>query len=266
VKKITSLPLLALFSCYSLLILSSCQKEPSVELPGKTNCQLVKTVYYDDNGLAADSIAYTYTNDLLTKGTHPDGYFTLEYANGKVSKRTFYETAFPGLSGYDVASYNAEGKLTAIKTYFDNNGVSFQYSQYDFVYTNGKLTGFDVKLHDFGTNQLETSSTSAFTYTGENISQCVTTDRFSSGVETYHYTYDNNASYLAKNNAVFTDYVFAGELEGVIIPLLLGVNNAITVTINSDETQVGYELDDKKNFHGLYFDGRLASRYHYHCK
>ena len=265
-RKISTISYL-LLSSFSLFLISSCQKEPSSDTLPEINCLLEKAYYYDDTGTVADSMAYTYTNNKVIKVSNADGYITLEYTNEKVSKRNFYSTGFPDSHAYDVVTYNADGTLATIKTYFDFNGQVIQFEQYEFSYTNGKLVKLDIKEYDPDTSQFELYETTTYTYTGDNITQSITNDRDAGTPdEIFHYSHDNNENYFIKSNALFTDFAFVDGLQGSSIPLLISANNVTRVFDDTDELLLNYKLDSKNNFYEWYFDDVLASRYFYDCK
>lgn len=256
-----------LFFAFAMLLLSSCQKEPSTNNSSES-CLLVKTHYFNYAGSLADSLEYTYNNNKLTKASNADGYITFEYTNDKITKRNFYTTGVPESDAYDIATYNADGTLAIIKSYFEFNGQIIQSEQYEFSYANGKLVNFDLKEYDYSTSQLELSESSTYTYTGNNITKAIVTDFTISGgdVGTYNYSYDSNENYFAKNNALLTDYMFFEAPDGSTLPLVISTNNVKNVFDDSGEFPISYKLDSKNNFHEFYLDGELASRYFYDCK
>src|SRR5688572_26664785 len=135
-------PLSILLFAISFSVISSCKKDDVPASP-KTNCELAKAYYYNETGIALDSLIYTYTNGKLTKASNAEAYFTLEYTNDKVTKRNYYETGSTDLEEYHVATYNADGSLSTIKKYYKSGALTIQYSQYDLSYANGKLVKFD---------------------------------------------------------------------------------------------------------------------------
>lgn len=267
VRKISTLSNLLFFSI-SLFLISACQKEPSADTPPEIKCQIDKTYYFNLLGTIADSLLYTYTGNKLTKISNADGYYTFEYSNDKITKRNYYETGFPGLAGYDIATYNIDGTLATIKSYLDYTGQLSQYSQYDFSYTNGKLIKFDSKEYDYDTNQLELYESTTYSYMGNNITKAILTDYSISGgdVDTYDYSYDSNENYFAKNNALLTDLFFFEDPDGSMLPLLISSNNVINANDGYDDYPVSYKLDSKNNLYEFYTDGRLDSRYLYNCR
>ena len=265
VRKISAL--LYLLLCSSALFLtSSCQKGPSIDTPPETNCLLVKTHYFNYGGSLADSLEYTYANNKLTKASNADGYITFEYTNDKITRRNSYATGSADPDGYDIATYNTDGSLGIIKTYFEFNGQIIPFEQYEFNYTNGKLVKFDVKDYNVNTSQFELNESTTYTYTGNNITQSVRTNTGYPEIDTSNYSHDNNENYLVKINALFADLAFIGGLNGETIPLLLSVNNVTKVFEGNDEYLLTYKLDSKNNFFEWYLDGDLASRYFYDCK
>jgi hypothetical protein len=247
------------------MVISSCQKDPTDTIT-ETICQLAKAYYYDDNGNIADSLVYTYTDSRLTKASNADGYMTLEYTNNKITKRTFFATGLPGSDGYDTFEYNADGTLAAIKSYFEFNGQLIQSEQSDFSYNGGKLVKYEAKYYDPSTSQFELYQSTIYTYTGNNITQAVSTDHLTPETITYTYTHDNNPNYHIKNNSLFADFAFFDDIDGAILPIVISANNVTKVTEGTDEFVLAYTLDAKGNFSEWLFDGALATKYIYDCK
>jgi hypothetical protein len=227
---------------------------------------LVKTHYFNYGGSLADSLEYTYTNNKLTKASNADGYVTFEYTNDKITRRNSYATGSVDLDGYDIATYNTDGTLATIKSYFDFNGQIILACQYEFNYANSKPVKFDVKNYNHITSQFELYESTTYTYTGNNITQSICTTTGTTEIDTFNYSHDNNENYLAKTNALFTDLAFIDGLNGEIIPLLLSTNNVTKIFEGNDEYLLTYKLDSKSNFFEWHLDGDLASRYFYDCK
>ncbi len=261
-------PLFLAFTCAALLILS-CKKDNNDNGNPSLTCTLAKAYYFDSAGTISDSIVYTYTGAYITKMENAAGYATLEYTTGKVIKRNFFNLGSTTADAYDVIAYNGDGTISSIKSYIIF-GSAIQYAQYDFTYNGGKLSKLDLKEVDFNSGQLKPSSSSTFTFSGDNISQSVTTYYDDTGavedVATLTYTFDTNENYFRKNNAIFTDYLFVDALDGTIIPLLLSGNNATKVTEGPDETLLTYTLDSNQNFYEFLFDGAKYARYIYDCR
>ncbi|HKZ66556.1 MAG TPA: hypothetical protein VJ111_09390 [Chitinophagaceae bacterium] len=255
-----------LLSSLAVFLISSCQKEPSTDSSPETNCLLVKTHYFDYVGALADSLEYTYINDKLMKASNVGGYITFEYTNEKITKRNYYATGSTDLDAYDIATYNTDGSLAIIKSYFNFNGQIMPSEQYEFNYANGKLVKFELKDYNSNTSQFELNESTTYTYTGNNITQSVSITAGTSEIDTSNYSHDDNENYLVKINALFADLAFVGGLNGETIPLLLSVNNVTKVFEGNDEYLLTYKLDSKNNFFEWHLDGDLASRYFYDCK
>jgi len=258
---------LLIFSIVFLSAVFSCKKDDSgVNQP--LSCILTKAFYFDSIGSISDSVIYTYTGAYITKLSNAAGYATLEYTNDKVSRRNFFDATSTTADAYDIAAYNSDGTLSSIKSYIVF-GVVVQYAQYDFTYSGGKLSKLDVQQYDVNSSQLELTSSSTFTYSGNNISQTVNTYYDPAGgppdIATLAYSFDNNENYFSKNNAIFTDYIFVDALDGSIIPLLFSANNVTKVTEGPDETPLVYTLDGNQNFYEFLFAGQKYSRYLYDC-
>jgi len=123
-----------------------------------------------------------------------------------------------------------------------------------------------VKNYNHITSQFELYESTTYTYTGSNITLSVCTTTGTTEIDTLNYSHDNNENYLAKTNALFTDFAFFDGLNGEIIPLLLSANNETKVFEGNNEYLSTYKLDSKNNFFEWYLDGDLASRYFYDCK
>jgi len=261
--------LLVLVVSTAALLIFSCKKDNSDDVKPSLTCTLAKAYYFDSAGTISDSIVYTYTGAYITKMSNAAGYATLEYTTDKVIKRNFFNAGSTVADAYDVIAYNSDGTISSIKS-FVIFGSAIQYAQYDFASSSGKLSKLDIKEIDFNSGQLKPSSSSTFTYSGENISQSVTTYYDDTGavsdVATLTYAFDGNANYFRKNNAVFTDYLFVDALDGTIIPLLLSANNVTKVTDGTDETPLVYTLDSNQNFYEFLFGGAKYSRYIYDCR
>ena len=254
---------------FTVALVFSCKKDNSDDVKPQLTCTLAKAFYFDSVGTISDSIVYTYTGAYITKLSNAAGFATLEYTSDKVTRRNFFSAGSSTADAYDVIAYNGDGTISTIKSYVIF-GTTIQYAQYDFTYNGGKLSKLDLKEVDFNSGLLKPSSSSTFTYSGENISESVTTYYDDTGavddVATLTYAFDTNANYFRKNNAIFTDYLFVDALDGTIVPLLLSANNVIKVTDGTDETALVYTLDSNQNFYEFLFGGAKYARYIYDCK
>jgi hypothetical protein len=254
---------------FTVALVFSCKKDNSDDVKPQLTCTLAKAFYFDSVGTISDSIVYTYTGAYITKLSNAAGFATLEYTSDKVTRRNFFSAGSSTADAYDVIAYNGDGTISTIKSYVIF-GTTIQYAQYDFTYNGGKLSKLDLKEVDFNSGLLKPSSSSTFTYSGENISESVTTYYDDTGavddVATLTYAFDTNANYFRKNNAIFTDYLFVDALDGTIVPLLLSANNVTKVTDGTDETALVYTLDSNQNFYEFLFGGAKYARYIYDCK
>ena len=254
---------------FTVALVFSCKKDDSDDVKPQLTCTLAKAFYFDSVGTISDSIVYTYTGAYITKLSNAAGFATLEYTSDKVTRRNFFSAGSSTADAYDVIAYNGDGTISTIKSYVIF-GTTIQYAQYDFTYNGGKLSKLDLKEVDFNSGLLKPSSSSTFTYSGENISESVTTYYDDTGavddVATLTYAFDTNANYFRKNNAIFTDYLFVDALDGTIVPLLLSANNVTKVTDGTDETALVYTLDSNQNFYEFLFGGAKYARYIYDCK
>ena len=266
-KKKSTLLLLVLVA--TVFFIFSCKKDndDSGGNPSLT-CILSKAYYFDTVGGISDSIVYTYTGAYITKLSNAAGYAVLEYTSDKVTRRNFYDGTGTVPGAYDVIAYNGDGTINNIKSYVVF-GQTIQYAQNDFTYAGGKLSKLDIQEIDLNSGQLVPASSSTFTYSGDNISQSVTTYYDPGGgapdIATLTYSFDNNENYFRKNNAIFTDYLFVDAIDGSIVPLLFSANNVTKVTEGIDETTLSYTLDSNQNFYEFLFDGEKYSRYIYDC-
>ena len=254
---------------FTVALVFSCKKDDSDDVKPQLTCTLAKAFYFDSVGTISDSIVYTYTGAYITKLSNAAGFATLEYTSDKVTRRNFFSAGSSTADAYDVIAYNSDGTISSIKSYVIF-GTTIQYAQYDFTYNGGKLSKLDLKEVDFNSGLLKPSSSSTFTYSGENISESVTTYYDDTGavddVATLTYAFDTNANYFRENNAIFTDYLFVDALDGTIVPLLLSANNVTKVTDGTDETALVYTLDSNQNFYEFLFGGAKYARYIYDCK
>ena len=88
-------PSTLLFSFSLLILITSCQKNPSADITPEAPCKLTKAYYFDETGAIADSLVYTYTGNKITKGANADGYVTFDYTNDRITKRTIYFDGSP---------------------------------------------------------------------------------------------------------------------------------------------------------------------------
>jgi hypothetical protein len=148
------LNLLSFLFIASIFTILSCKKDDEPARP-QGNCQLAKAIYFDDNGDPGDSLEYTFTADLITKMSNTEDYGILEYDNNKrVIKRIFFEAGNPNPNAYDIFTYNTDAGIRMIKSYSEAGGQIILYNQYEFYYSNGKLTKFDKKEYDYNTGKL----------------------------------------------------------------------------------------------------------------
>lgn len=256
-----------MFSFSLLILVTSCQKDPSADIRPEAACKLIKAYYFDETGAIADSLVYTYTGNKITKGANADGYVTFDYTNDRITKRTIYDAGSPELDTYDVITYTSDGKLKNIKKYYNFTNQTIPAEQYDFIYSGNKLEKLDVSYYDPIISQYELYETTAFTYTGENITRSITTQAIGGGLkDTFNYAHDANKNYFTKSNAFLIDLSFFEEIAGEAIPLFMSSNNVINIFEGGDEFPLSYKPDDKENLFEWYFEGNLASRYLYDCK
>lgn len=268
-RKVSALSILSVFTL-SLLVFNSCQKGPDDTAPEiKSKCQRSKAYYFNLAGDVGDSMVYTYTDNKLSKISNADLYVTIEYTNNKITKKNYYETGSSELGGYDTITYNTDGTISTIKFYVNFIGPPFtQFHQYDFSYTNGKLTKFELQEYDVFTQQLELHESTTYTYTGNNITKAVFTDHAAAGSleDTYVYTYDNNENYFTKNDALLTDAFFFEAFQGPFLPLVMSFNNVTNVYDGLGDYPITYKLDSNNNLYEFYGGGSIESRYLYDCK
>lgn len=257
---------------FFLFAFISCKKNDtdSDTTPPVLTCLLNKVHYFDGAANPSDSLTYTYINGKINKMTNDSGYATFEYVNDRIIKRNFFKGISTSADAFDAIAYLADGSIVSIKTYSLGSGTPFLLAQYDFTYTDGKLSYLYIQKYDAYRGQFRLNSSSTFTYTDNNITQSITTYYNPVGgfndILTLNYSYDSNANYFAKTNAIFTDYSFLDELDGSNIPLLISANNVTKAFDGTDEKLIRYTTDTKNNFYEFYFDGELVSRYLYDCK
>lgn len=232
----------------------------------EATCKLTKAYYFDESGTIADSLVYTYTNNKITKAANADSYITLEYKNDRITKRNFYDPGSQQPGAYDVITYNNDGAIVSIKTYFQFDSQTIPAELYDFIYSGNKLLKLDLKYYNTITSQYELEESTAYVYTGDNITQSITTTSGSSIADTLNYAHDTNKNYFSRSNALFIDFFFMDGILDSAMPLIMSSNNVINVFEGGDEFPLSYKTDDKGNFSEWYLDGQIASRYLYDCK
>lgn len=258
-------PFVLLFALTLFILASSCQKDPVADIIPEASCKLTKAYFFDETTGKADSLVYSYDNNKITRAENTDGYITLQYTTDKITKRNFYEAGSQQPGAYDVFTYNNDGTISSIKTYFQFDSQTIPAEQYDFSYAGNKLLKLDLKYYNTTTSQYELEESTAYVYTGDNITQSITTTPGTTLADTLNYAYDTDKNYFSRSNALFLDLTFMDGIGGSIIPLFISSNNVINVYEDGDEFPLSYKTDDNGNFSEWYLDGELASRYIYDC-
>lgn len=254
-------------------IFFACQKEPDGTIlnPPVSTCKLEKAIYYNDTTSAQeDTAGYVYSGDQLTRINHIDYYVTLEYSNNKISKRNFIQTGTTAVVAYDKFTYNGDGTMSKAESYFQVPGLPLPiiYYSYDYSYTSGKLTSVLEKTDTsaLGGSPLVPYYNDVFTYTGNNITRCISEYIDDHSKDTLNYSYDNVANYFAKNPALlFTDNLFL-DFDPVSFPLVFSANNVTAVTVGSGGSTISYLPTDKGDLKEFSINGKKQSSYVYKCQ
>ncbi len=256
---------------FLLVFIASCQKEPdeSIIQQPTLSCQLVKAIQYDDLGDIEDTAGYVYTSSKVTRIERLDTYNTLEYSGDKVSRRNYFQRAGSATTAYDNVSYNTDGTPSKVEFFISGGGLPTPVLLlgYEFVYTGGKLTGFNEKVDtSFSGQPPVTLYSYQYTYTGNNITSAIETDVIDGLKDTLTYQFASTTSYFKPiANVLFTDVLFT-ELNGQLIPFAVSANNVSSIEAGGNNFPIAYNLDTNKNLSELLIGGLVAARYYYTCK
>lgn len=250
----------ALFSS-TLFILNACNKSSDTTVqPPKQKCKLLKAIYFQ-NGVAADSTEFVYTDTLVTKTDEASGrYYTFEYSNGNLVKRNHFLKGTTEPAAYTSFTYNADNNITAIEIY---TGITKNRS-YDFTYTSGKLNKVIAKLFYSPAGIEITDYEYTYTYSGDNITQAIITG---SQTATVNYTYDNAENHLKKRTNAFLIEPYYFTREGSLYPYFFSKNNIAGIVYNGGPNSPHTYLTNSSGYlTEISMGGKIAVRYEYECK
>ncbi len=264
-----------LFALLALPILStSCKKDDDEEQQPQPDpvCKTVKAYIYGQGGAIEDSVIYTYTGTQITKmEVLGEGHVALEYANNRVSKRSYFDPTLPTTAtDYATYIYNTDGTVSKID-YFEYMGGSYsKWRSVSVTYTAGKYNKVSISEDD-GTGNFILVEDYTYTYTGNNITTVVANSYVNGVVDdtfTANYTYDTKANYFTKQNPLFmfTD-PFLGEFDGTLLPLLVSTNNSTAITVmGMPVATFNYQVDSKDNITRFDVSGDPFIGYAYQCQ
>lgn len=263
--------LLCIVLSFPILLIFSCQSEPDDLLNPSLDCKVVKAYEYQSGGTIHDSIAYTYTNDKITKVEYlsDHSFYTLDYNGDRIVKKNYFFNGSATSDGYDIMSYTPDGTLNEVNTYFDFLGSVTHLQKISLTYTMDKLTKLTTYFIDQN-NQAQMEREDLFTYTGGNVTKYVnksyafgTLDRTDSSAMEY----DNLPNYYRKQGSQFllTDPFYNLDADGVVFAL--SQNNLIKgrTLPNGDWVTLTYTPDEKGNLSTVSVDGEIGIRYFYKC-
>jgi len=260
-------PVAGLILSVSVLLLASCQQDPD-PTPPASNCKLQKEYSYD-SGSVDDSAIYTYTNNRVTKVETSYLYFTVEYANDKISRRNFYQPGTTVMNGHEIITYNSDGTINKVERFEDNGSNAVLWERMNFTYSGGKLVKV-ATVADDGTGTVAPYSDVNFQYTGNNVTKEVYT-YFGSTPETDSITFQNDANpnYFTHQSTQFwlLDPNFL-DAEAQALVFFLNQNNVTTVIDSYDPLSpihYSYEADSHGNLIRFKEDGTLYLQYVYSC-
>lgn len=258
-----------LLAIAGIISVAGCQKEPDDSLTNNpSNCTLSKAVYYDpSSGTQADTAGFVYSGNDVNRVNYTDYYTTLEYSNGKVTKRNFLGHGTTTVSLYDQFSYNPDNTISKVQSYYMNNGTGIPYYSYDYTYSGGKLQSILEKedTSTAGTGTLVNSYNYSYTYTGNNITRVIEEDLIIPGKDTIDFEFDTQANYFAKQPSLFfTDNLFL-DLYSAYMPFVLSANNVTKVIIGAGSSTVTY-TEENQNLKEFRINSAVVSRYTYKCQ
>jgi hypothetical protein len=251
----------------------ACQKEPDDSIfdpPANTTCKVEKVSYFDETtGAVDDTAGFVYSGDQLTRVNYTDFYLTLEYSGNKISKRNFLLDGTTALLAYDTYSYNGDGTMSKIESFFQDPVTSTPviYARYNFTYASGKLASVATTTDTSaaGGGPLVPYYTETFTWTGNNATRVISEYMEDHTKDTLDYQYDNIPNYFAKHPALYADNLFI-EIDPVYFPLVLSANNVTRISLGGGSSTLGYTATDKDLLKDFSIGGKITSSYQYKCQ
>jgi hypothetical protein len=260
--------------CFSLLCLLSCKKDrdntPAPEPPvSQAPCRLEKAYFFGDSPTPTDSVSIVYEGSNLTKLQSPrKGYWRFDYNGTKVIKKSLVD--FNGdyyVYDYTDITYDTDSLVTKMKYYrISGTGGYEQLNEFDFAYTNGKLTKCTAYAVEGGVLN-PNAQIHDYTYTGDNITQMVFTDYFfGQPTTTYTLSYDTKKNYYQKQSPQpwLTDLLMTSFFPDAL-PYYLSANNVVQISYGGTTIPITYTEDDRQNLTEVRRGGAPQIRYGYSC-
>lgn len=253
----------ALFCCFV-----ACQKEPDDTLPTTTACKLDAIYYYDDNGVAEDTVSYEYSGEKVSAVNYSDYFTELSYSGDRVVRRDYYLYGQADLLAFDEFTYFGDGTLARVDFYLTDPGIPTPYLfyRYDLTWSGSKLVNVLTSVDTGGTGLVPYLEYS-YTYTGDNITAAEETDHFNMESGSWTYSHDTSPNYYGKNPALWlTDNLFV-DFNGLTLPIALSANNVTGITGQAGSSNsFTYTTTNDDNIETLRVDGSLLARYLYKCQ
>lgn len=247
------------------LLLTSCKKGPSTET--SKSAKVKSEVLYDENGNKTYSVAYTYTENNVTKAEvigDDNMYFTFEYNGDKVVKKNYFSGSSTASTEFDKVNYNSDGTISSIEHYTNTGSTETKVSVIDFNYSNGKVSKLVRSQISNGTTHM--ISQHDFTYTNGNITSEKITDAITPDKPlTITYTYDNKENYY---NKLFTQpALIAFELSEEGSSPAFNTNNEISISTSYMGTtstgNISYTLNNNNYLADIKVDGKTRIKFNY---
>jgi hypothetical protein len=245
----------------------ACQKDPDGSILSPANCTLEKVVYYDTDGTPEDTAKLTYSGSQITRVDYSDVAITLEYTNGKVSKRNILAQGTTVVAYYDQFTYNTDGTVSKVESFLSALGTPMQYYSYEYTYSSGKIATILEKQDTTSTGggALVPVYNYIFTYTGNNITKVDEEDLIAHVSDVYTYQYDTKPNYFNKiPNSYFFEIEFV-DLFTPNLPLALSENNVTDYDDSSGQTDLTY-TEENGNIKTFMVDGNKVATYMYKCQ
>jgi hypothetical protein len=247
----------------------ACQKNPDGGILSPASCTLEKVVYFDTDGTTpVDTLELVYSGSQVTRADYSTIAITLEYTNGKVSRRNVMAQGTTAIIYYDLFTYNTDGSLSKVESYFNALATPFVYYTYDYTYTGGKVTSILEKQDTSaaGAQPIVPVYSYAFTYTGNNITKVDEQDLINNvPSDSYTYQYDTKPNYFNKiPNSFYYELEFL-DYFSPNLPLFLSENNVTGIDVQPDHTILGY-TEENGNIKTLLVDGSKVANYMYKCQ
>ncbi|HWJ26569.1 MAG TPA: hypothetical protein VNS32_08495 [Flavisolibacter sp.] len=247
-----------------IILLTSCHRDP---VENKNDNKIKSAVLYNDDGEVADSLAFTYTNDKVTRidVTAPDSTYhcTYEYNGDKITKRNDYLSSPVIPESHMNLNYNSDGTLASMDTYFSNGSSETKDESQSLHYSNGHIDKLTLSRNDNGNMSVRVEN--SFIYTNNNITTIKTTNPLDpSTTFDLEVTYDNTENYLKKIPAAFfLDPVMLQVFEYLHVPIMISENNITSGPLFFMPVNFSYTLDNKNNLTLLKFNDQIGIKFNY---